>query len=420
MSACLNTDKLQRFLSGKLQPDREAEAAAHFDQCEDCQRKAESLLAYAELKVARTTIASVNRPQATEQPDIAVRNSLHRLATPTATDQPNLPLETKLPATIGDYRVRRMLAQGSTGAVYLATRSPDTDLPPIPEDLVAIKLLAPECVDRPLHRKRFERERNALVELPPHPNVVRVLDSCLSDETRYLVMEYAGGRNLWQLVANQPPMTVEQACRLTLQAAEGLQHIHAHGLIHRDIKPSNLIIDDQGRLKIVDFGIVHHAEIDQTGSRLTEPNALIGTADFMAPEQAADIHSVGPKSDIYSLGCTLAWLLTGELVFERKTLSDTLVAHRRETIPSLRERRADIPPELDALFQKMVAKHPEDRPENVAEVVASLNAVLVKPGDTETPPIGPPGRGHALSLRAAVLSLIIIGSFAALAAIMAR
>lgn len=293
MSDCLNSDELHRFLSGKLQPARESEVATHLDQCDDCQRQAESLLDQVRLQASHATNTSATDGKAAEQPETAVLDSLHRLATPVVEDQSAPPLRATLPASIGDYRILRLLAPGSTGAVYLATRSLTPVLPRDASDLVAIKLLAPECVARPLHRKRFERERNALAELPPHPNVIRVLDSCLNDETRYLVMEYAGGQNVWQLVTEQTQISIEQACRLALQAAHGLQHIHAHGLIHRDIKPSNLIVNEQGTLKIVDFGIVHHAEVEQIESRLTETNSLMGTADFMAPEQATDVRNVG-------------------------------------------------------------------------------------------------------------------------------
>jgi serine/threonine protein kinase len=375
MLRCPTSDELQQFLSGELQPEQETVTAAHFDHCERCQRLAEALLNEGLQKSTRATIASATtESELDEQPDVVILDSLHRLATPLIEDQRGLSHLT-LPETIGDYRTLRLLAPGSTSTVYLATRALDTRVPPDPRDLVAIKVLAPECVARPLHRKRFERERNALVELPAHPNVVRVLDSCLTDETRYLVMDYAGGRNLWQLVVAQPEMTVEDACRLTLQVATGLRHIHLHGLIHRDIKPSNLIVDDQGRLKIVDFGIVHHAEVEQPESRLTEPNMLIGTADFMAPEQAVDVRNVGPPADIYSLGCTLAWLLTGQLVFEEKTVPEMLTAHRQTPAPLLRERRAAIPQPLDHLFQRMLAKLPEARPDS-GEVIAELTAIL--------------------------------------------
>ena len=408
MFHCLNSDQLQQFLSGTLQSDQEAEAAAHFDQCEDCQRQAESLLNRSRIESVRTTINSEDCSQAIAQHDFEVLNSLHRLAASAAEDPSAPPLRAALPEIIGDYRVTRLLARGSTGAVYLATQSPDASVPPNPQDLVAIKVLTPECVARPLHRKRFERERNVLTALPPHRNVVRVFDSCLTDELRFLVMEYAGGENLWQLVTAQSPLTVEHACRLTLQVADGLKHIHSHGLTHRDIKPSNLIVDDHQTVKIVDFGIVHYVEIDQPGSRLTEANTLMGTADFMAPEQATDVRNVGPAAHTYSLGCTLAWLLTGQLVFERKNLAETLIAHRRETVPSLRERRADIPLELDALFQKMVAKHPEDRPETLDEVIAELQRLLIKFGDAGNTQELLQSRKRAFGVSAVGVSLIVL------------
>ncbi len=376
MSDCLPPDELKRFLAGALAPEREAAVAAHFDQCEVCQRMADETVDWGPVDACRSAASCSDESADIDGKSEAVVATLLKLAETASEPTVSAGSLVQFPEKIGSYRILRLLAQGSTGAVYLAAHPDQDGTAAELTDVVAVKVLAPECVSRPLHRKRFERERNSLAGLPPHPNVVRVLDSCLTDENRFLVMEYAGGDNLWQLVTTQPLVSIEKACQLALQAAEGLSHVHTHGLTHRDIKPSNLIVDSEGRLKIVDFGIVHHAEVEQLESRLTEKNALIGTADFMAPEQALDVHSVGPQADIYSLGCTLAWLLTGSLLFERKSVSETLMAHRRTPPPSLRERRSDIPPKLDALFQKMVAKEPDDRPASMDQVIGEIQSVL--------------------------------------------
>lgn len=383
MSSCLSPEELLRFLQGQLPADEEARAAEHFDHCADCQQLAEDGLDWEPAKHwSADAVAQLDQNFSESIPD-QLLSSLTELA---KSHTPVLPSDVvEIPEAIGNYRVLRLLAHGSTGNVFLAT--PDSSSDPDPSAWVAIKVLKPECFDRLQHRKRFERERNALVMLPPHPNVIRVIDSSLTDELRFLVMEYAGGRNLCDLPLAGGGLPVDDACRLILQAAAGLEHLHSHGLIHRDIKPSNLILNDGDTLKIVDFGIVHQAEVESFGSRLTETNSLIGTIDFMAPEQATDVRNVGPAADIYSLGCTLAWLLTGQLVFEHRTIPEALLAHRRTPVPSLRARRNDVPPRLDALFQQMIAKQPEDRPASARDVMSELQHCLAElsKGVTESP-----------------------------------
>lgn len=376
MSRCLTPDELRDFLIGQLPPGAESQAAAHFDQCERCQNAAQQNVDWGPVETYQSAIQDSEDTCPAKLPSSSALSDLYKLARPAAEAHKELQAVVDIPERIGDYHVLRLLAQGSTSHVYLAVPGNADAKPPDPDTLVAVKVLAPECVSRPQHRRRFERERNTLAELPAHPNVVRVLDSCLTDDTRYLVMEYAGGSSLYQLLAAQPLISIEQACRLTIQAATGLQHIHDHGLTHRDITPSNLILDSNGTLRIVDFGIVHQAEIDSLESRLTDANTLIGTIDFMAPEQATDVRNVGARADIYSLGCTLAWMLTGRLVFECQKLPETLAAHSSQPPPSLRNRRAEIPARLDALFQRMVAKKPDERPESAQDVIAELEGCL--------------------------------------------
>ena len=420
MSDCLSPDELQRFLAGTLSPEREATVSTHFEQCEDCQRLADAALDWGPVDACRAVTSCGDESADEDGQSEKVFATLHKLVRPVSVSPASSARIAQIPERIGSYRVLRLLAQGGTGAVYLATQSEDEGTATEPGTLVAIKVLTPECVARPLHRKRFERERNVLTALPPHRNVVRVFDSCLTDEMRYLVMEYAGGKNLWQSVAAQSLIPIDDACRLILQVADGLQHIHAHGLVHRDIKPSNLIVDDHETVKIVDFGIVHYAEVEQLESRLTEANTLMGTADFMAPEQATDVRNVGPAADTYSPGCTLAWLLTGQLVFERKNLAETLIAHRRETVPSIRERRADIPLELDVLFQKMVAKLPEDRPETMIEVIAELHRILSSFGDAGNSVSSAQSRKRRFGLGAVAVSLIVLVVLVAIAVTVLR
>ena len=157
---------------------------------------------------------------------------------------------------------------------------------------------------------------------------------------------------------------VQEAAECILQAARGLQYAHGEGIVHRDIKPSNLLLDRKGTVKILDMGLarITGTEAAMGGpERLTATGQVMGTCDYMAPEQAFDSHNVDLRADIYSLGCTLYRLLTGQPPYARQSLMQILVAHREDPIPSICEARREVSAELDAVFQRMVAKQPRDR-----------------------------------------------------------
>ncbi len=169
-------------------------------------------------------------------------------------------------------------------------------------------------------------------------------------------------------------MPVEQALDCILQAARGLEYAHAQGIIHRDIKPSNLILDHDGTLKLLDLGIARFQPLPSAESAddLTKTGCVLGTVDYMAPEQAMNTRRADHRADIYSLGCTLHFLLTGQPVFGGETVMERIVAHREHSVPSLRKACPTAPPWLDAVFRKMVAKKPEDRYQSVTALVSDL------------------------------------------------
>jgi serine/threonine protein kinase len=186
-------------------------------------------------------------------------------------------------------------------------------------------------------------------------------------------MDLVDGNDLARLVREHGPMSIEQALDCILQAARGLEYAHAQGVVHRDIKPSNLILDHDGVVRILDLGIARFMSLpEQAGDDLTKTGCVLGTVDYMAPEQAMNTRRADHRSDIYSLGCTLHFLLTGQPIFGGETVMERIVAHREHSVPSLRKACPAAPKWLDAVFRKMVAKKPEDRYQSVTALVSDL------------------------------------------------
>ena len=191
-------------------------------------------------------------------------------------------------------------------------------------------------------------------------------------------MEFVNGRDLARTVKEKGPLSAIQTIDCIIQAARGLQEAHDHGIVHRDIKPANLLLDRSGTVKILDLGLarVHqaHEAVAGDGSEfdLTVSGVIMGTVDYMSPEQAYDPRTADGRSDIYSLGCTLHYLLTGKAPYGGQTFMERLLGHRERPIPSLLASRRDVPEPLDAAFQLLLAKSPEGRPQTMAAVVSEF------------------------------------------------
>lgn len=284
----------------------------------------------------------------------------------------------------GDYVVLDRIGAGGMGVV-LKARHRRMDR------LVALKVLPAKTMKSPDAIDRFYREVQAAAKLS-HPNVVAAYDAGESDGTHYFVMEYVEGQDLSDLVKQRGPLPVDEAIDYMTQAARGLEYAHKQGIVHRDIKPANLLLDASGTVKILDMGLARFEQglDEEERDRLTQSGQVMGTCDYMAPEQAEDTHRADRRADVYSLGCSLYRLLTGKAMYAGDSLVKILLAHRDQPIPSMASARPEVPAQLDAVYQRMVAKRPEDRYQAMAEVVSALESCRqVVPvggsGDTSLP-----------------------------------
>ncbi len=298
---------------------------------------------------------------------------------------------------LGNYVIVDKIGAGRMGFVYKAKRRGM-------DGLFALKVLpARRMEESATARRRFEREIQLHVRLS-HPNIVRIHDAGEHNGAPYLVMELVNGQDLSSLVKSSR-LSVAQTVDYVLQVARGLAYAHGEGVVHRDVKPANLLLDVSGTVKILDLGLarLEDAEEESSGGRLTLHMQLLGTPHYMAPEQAVDPRNADARADVYSLGCTWFYLLTGQAPFPRESKIDALLAHRDEPIPRLPAAREDVPAPLDAIFQRMLAKRADERLASMAAVVAALETWL---GGVARPPPLPPSTITTVAISTADASTV--------------
>jgi len=273
---------------------------------------------------------------------------------------------------LGKYKLLDHLGTGGMSTVYLAEHV-------LMQRRVAIKVLPKNRVEDSSYLARFHREAQAAAALD-HRNIVRAYDVDNEGNTHYMVMEYVEGFDLQEIVKRDGPLDYPVLAEYIRQAAEGLYYAHKSGLIHRDIKPANLLVDRNNLVKLLDLGLARFTDDTQASLTVAYDENVLGTADYLAPEQAIDSHGVDFRADIYGLGCSMFFLFMGHPPFPEGTLPQRLMMHQKHPPPDIREKRPDAPEDLIKICLKMMAKKPENRFQTSNQVAQILRKWLIVHG----------------------------------------
>lgn len=265
---------------------------------------------------------------------------------------------------LGKYKLLGHLGTGGMSSVYLAEHR-------VMKTRRAVKVLPKARVSDSSYLARFHREAQATALLD-HPNIVHAYDVDNDGDTHYLVVEYVPGLDLQTIVNRDGALPYEMVADYMVQAADGLDYAHRCNLIHRDVKPANLLVDEKGAIKILDLGLALFSDDENRSLTLAHNENVLGTADYLAPEQALNSHEVDGRADIYGLGCTMYFLLTGHPPFREGTLAQRIALHQSQMPPAIRNDRPDCPRELEAICNRMLEKEPSQRFQTAGEVAAEL------------------------------------------------
>lgn len=353
-----NADELAAFAQGRI-------LGARFDSIEEHVRTCDSCCA-----------------RLAQQPDqtlllLAREAATHGLSA----SQTSFASQQEIPTPLQNhskYRILEPIGKGGMGTVFKAEHR-------VMHRIVAVKVIHSRLLANSEAVERFRREVRIAAQLK-HPNVVVSHDADQAENIHFLVMEFVDGQSLDAIVAQSGPATVEQACDWVRQAALGLQHAHEQEMVHRDIKPQNLMLTKDGQIKILDFGLTRvlgDAGQPSSGAPRSAPNAshtradvVLGTPDYIAPEQIGNSSAADARSDLYSLGCTLFFLLTGRPPFGQGSVAERLRGHSNGDFPSLLGARLDAPAELQTILQRMVARDPTARYQRAVDVADDLESFL--------------------------------------------
>ena len=387
---------LAAFSLGKLQDPTASSIEAHLTDCESCCAQLEQIASDDSfVDMVRGCVTDERSPSAvTVAMNVTSIEPLH-----SGLIKPERQHVELLAASLRPkYEVLQLIGLGGMGAVYRAEHR-------LMRREVALKIIRPEMLKKPAAIDRFQQEARAAAKLA-HPNIVTAYDAEQIGLQHLLVMEFVEGKNLAEHVAAEGPLQVADACRYIVQAAQGLQHAYEQGMVHRDIKPQNLMITSQRTIKILDFGLASlvateleeelsaSSEVNEAESaRLTHASTTIGTPDYIAPEQVEDPREADTRADIYGLGCTLYFLLTGSAPFAQLSLAEKLLIDSRPQPTPIDQFRDDVPPPLVQVINRMMERDAARRYQTPAEVAEALQPFVTTAGiahhSAELPPSTP-------------------------------
>lgn len=383
--------QLRALQEGTLPAAHFSEVEAHLESCIAC---CDALAALPEdTFLLRLRRACDSAPMASEPPRTSTLLLPDSATLPNAAPAPILGKPLSLPG----YEDIREMGRGGMGMVYAARHS-------VMGRRVAVKVVHPEFSCNAAVLERFRREVRAAARLA-HPNIVTAHDAGEDQGWPFLVMEYVEGESLGDRLERLGPLPVAEASAAVRQAALGVQHAHDNGLIHRDLKPPNLLRTADGTVKVCDFGLAALTDDPRPVSSGTAPNAVMGTPDYMAPEQAENASTADGRADVYALGCTLYHLLTGQVPFPEESILLKLVAHRTRPRPSARCIRPEVPAALDDVLRRAMARRPQDRFQTAGELADALQPFR-DPGRSV------PERSRRWRTRLAFALLLVLGAAA--------
>ncbi len=369
--------RLSDFARGLLAPDGADEVERHLAECPECCERAASAGKDGFIACLQSAAGSASSKET--HPSLALQATQAEalgVIPPALRDHPR-------------YRVLRLLGKGGMGEVWLAEHR-------VMQRMVALKVIRQDLVSSPELAERFRREVLAAAKLS-HPNIVAALDAEQAGDTHFLVMEFVDGASVAMHLRSQGPLPVAEACDIARQAALALQHAHSQGLVHRDIKPENLLRSSDGTVKVADFGLARLLRGPEAVTTATSSGILVGTIDYIAPEQANDAARADIRADIYSLGCTLYHLLTGQTPYPGGGVLDKLTRHMGGRPMRLTQLRPDVPLALARVVERLMSPDPAKRFATPGEAAAALEPF------TRPTPAKPPARWPWIAAAALLL-----------------